>query len=143
MKRSGISISSSKGFTLIEVLVSAVILFAVVSLSASIYSTSLISSQKIKDHLKIQQIIPIVLPQVKESLLATYHENRLLAQMDGQFILGGVNIDYHAIREDQSTKSKSTNNDNVASSLVEIWNVQLSVRYENAVNDFNYKELVW
>ena len=50
---------SAKGFTLIEVLVASMILFATIASSGVLYSGSLLASEKATQNIKISNVIPI------------------------------------------------------------------------------------
>lgn len=71
--------SSEQGFTLLEVLVAGVLLFAAVATAAQVYRGALHAFSRAQDTTQIQAVVPLLLSQVQ------YHLDQGEQQGEGQF----------------------------------------------------------
>ncbi|GAA6203363.1 type II secretion system protein [Thalassotalea sp. SU-HH00458] len=91
-------LQKNKGFTLIEVLIAAVILFTALALTAELYNASSLSANKITESARFSQS-SIVAVQAIKSDLRKLAENRKLAEHSGQVLISGINFQWKAVRE--------------------------------------------
>lgn len=96
-KQPTIAFSKIKGFTLIEVLISAVILFSALAITAELYSASSLSAQKASNKARFYQLSPIAISTVK-SQLRQQSENRVASQFSGQLAISGIKYNWEANR---------------------------------------------
>jgi len=60
---------NSRGFTLVEVMVSAVIIFSALAIGSLAYRTSIRSVDRIKANVLVADAIPVIMPLVKKEIL--------------------------------------------------------------------------
>ncbi len=88
---------SSSGFTLIEVLIAAVILFSALAVTAELYSASSLSSQKASYKAHFYQINPIAITTIKAEV-RSLSENRKLTELASEFNISGIHYQWQAQR---------------------------------------------
>ena len=87
----------SKGFTLIEVLISAVILFSALAITAELYAASSLTAQKASEKAHFYQISPIAISAIK-SQLRKLSEDRKQAQFSSELNISGILYTWQAQR---------------------------------------------
>ncbi|GAB0111508.1 PilW family protein [Pseudoalteromonas distincta] len=85
---------SQRGFTLIEVLVASVILFATITLVSDMFRGSFISSEKANRHVTISGIMPIALKQIQSAL--RFQAKNAEQSLSGDNKFWGVNVHWEA-----------------------------------------------
>ncbi|MCP4990445.1 MAG: prepilin-type N-terminal cleavage/methylation domain-containing protein [Colwellia sp.] len=87
----------SAGFTLIEVLIAAVILFSALAVTAELYSASSLSAQKASNKAHFYQINPIAITAIKTEIRGL-SENRKLAEFSSELNISGIHYQWQAQR---------------------------------------------
>ncbi len=85
------------GFTLIEVLIAAVILFSALAVTAELYSASSLSAQKAGNKAHFYQINPIAITAIKTEIRGL-SENRKLAEFSSELNISGIHYQWQAQR---------------------------------------------
>lgn len=88
---------TSSGFTLIEVLIAAVILFSALAITAELYSASSLSAQKASNKAHFYQINPIAITSIKAGI-RQLSENRKLTEFSGELSISGIHYQWQANR---------------------------------------------
>lgn len=87
----------NEGFTLIEVLISAVILFSSIALVAQLFSASSLSSKKATKVAQYNQVVPLVNTMIKVDIQQRA-KNRSLEQMEGSMNFFDIDFIWRAER---------------------------------------------
>jgi prepilin-type N-terminal cleavage/methylation domain-containing protein len=87
----------SAGFTLIEVLIAAIILFSALAVTAELYSASSLSAQKASNKAHFSQINPIAITVIKTEI-RQLTENRKLTELSNEFTISGILYQWDAQR---------------------------------------------
>ncbi|MDT0602815.1 PulJ/GspJ family protein [Thalassotalea castellviae] len=136
---------SKNGFTLIEVLVAAVILFASIATVSMVYRGAFLSSEKAEQHVTLSGMMPIILANIKKDIrsLGDSQENELAKQ--GQ--VWEVSYQWKAQQVDfksAPTKLDVDTGDYVTPPLkYKLWLVELAVQYRSTNQQFQFHELSW
>jgi len=88
----------SKGFTLIEVLIAAVILFSALAITAELYSSSSLSAEKAMKNSRVSQAASVAIHSIKADLRKKA-ENRKLKEHKGNVAVMGIEFQWVAKRE--------------------------------------------
>lgn len=87
----------NKGFTLIEILIAAIILFSALAITAELYSASSLSANKASQKAHFYQIHPVAISAIKNQL-RQLTENRALAEHANKFVISGIEYQWNARR---------------------------------------------
>lgn len=85
---------SNSGFTLIEVLVASVILFATITLVSDMFRGAFMSSEKANRHVAISGVMPIALKQIQAAL--RYQAQNAEQTVSGDNVFWGVQVSWQA-----------------------------------------------
>jgi len=88
---------NTTGFTLIEVLIAAVILFSALAITAELYSASSLSANKASEKARFYQINPIAISAIKADI-RSLTENRRLTELSNEFTIYGIHYQWQAQR---------------------------------------------
>jgi prepilin-type N-terminal cleavage/methylation domain-containing protein len=134
-----------EGFTLIEIMVSAVILFSAIALVSHLYQGANLNSQKAEQHIKISGAMPLVLKEVKLQLNRTSKTKQQTADFEGN--ISGVSYNYRAQVIAISAAPPKLNPDvgqiEAQKNKYKLWRVELNVGYQTLVKTFDYQVLGW
>nr|WP_206484699.1 prepilin-type N-terminal cleavage/methylation domain-containing protein [Thalassotalea sp. G2M2-11] len=134
-----------KGFTLIEVLVAAMILFSSLAIISVIYRSALIASDKAEKHVNIANIVPNILTNVQLDI-------RSQANQDNKFISGkgadwGAEYSWSANLIDYKSPLPvydiDTGNFTEKAKKYKYWQVSLIVFIGKTQQQFSYNEVSW
>ena len=133
------------GFTLIEVLVASVILFATLATISVIYRGALISTSKATDHVAISSVVPAIVSIVRENIRSK--GNTPQAKILGSGTSWGVIYEWGA----ELTKFKAappifdpdSGGQKETQPKYKLWQVNLSLKLNGVVRLYEYKELSW
>lgn len=135
----------NKGFTLVEVMISAVILFSALAIGTLAYRTSIRSVDRIKANVLVADALPAIMAMVKTEIIE--HKN----QGKGDY---GKSIVYvWNSKEIKSSKNILSSYDEVTGGLeygrfkVVLNNIELTITYEGdgrrKKTRYEYQELSW
>jgi type II secretory pathway pseudopilin PulG len=130
------------GFTLIETLIAAVILFTVLSLSALALKTARSSSASAEKTIKLRAPLPLLLSHIRQALRTNATE-----QMNGDGVLAGVRYQWQA--DSIAFKAAPPSYDVELGSQIEhqpryrLYDVQLKLEYGGKVETVSYREFAW
>jgi len=94
----------NKGFTLVEVLIAAVILFSALSITAELYNSSSLIANKVIDNSRLAQASSIAIQSIKADL-RLLSEQRGLSEHSGNVLVMGINFQWTANREKFSSRA--------------------------------------
>lgn len=136
---------SNKGFTLVEVMISAVILFSALAIGTLAYRTSIRSVDRIKANILVADALPAIMAMVKTQIVE--HKN----QGEGHY---GNSISYiWNSKEIKSSRNIRSSYDEVTGGLeygrfkVALNNIELTITYDEDGRRkearYKYQELSW
>lgn len=136
---------SNSGFTLIEVMVAAVILFSVIATVSMVYRGAFLSSEKADKHINLAAVMPSILAVIKADIQSKENERKNL--LTGKNSAWQVNYQWQATLLEQKSPPKKydpfTQKLADAEIKYKLWQVQLTLRYKNLVKQYQFKELSW
>ena len=128
-----------RGFTLLEVLIAGFILFLVLSSMTLVYRGALISSGKAEKVLVIASAVPsirvLITESFRQSSFAEAHERAgLFGDLEYQWTanLAQIGRPTDIIQRDVGGELRYF-----------LWDVELTVRYRDAVRNYHFREVSW
>ena len=131
-------ISSQRGFTLIEVLISGFILFLVLSSMTAVYKGAILTSGKAEEALQISSIVPSVRMIISDSF-----EGRKEPEQTGEGKYGEFDYHWMATLTHEGQPSRVVQEDSVKELRYTLWRVQLTIKKDDLVRRYHFNELAW
>jgi prepilin-type N-terminal cleavage/methylation domain-containing protein len=136
-------ITTHNGFTLIEVLIAAVILFTALALTAELYNASSLSANKITKSAKLFQSNIIALQAIKSDL-RRLAENRRINEHSGELIINGINYQWQAVREKFSSRSAELSDSEPPRNQFSLFSISVLPQVkEKKYSAFSFKVTTW
>lgn len=136
------AVRHTAGFTLIEVLIASVILFATITVVAESYRTSLASSIRARATAELLTPLPLIVSTVRESLRSQPEE-----RVKGEGELLGVRYSFEAVtvRFEAPPPVVDENADGLRrfAPRYRLYDVRLLLEHSAARRQFIYQELAW
>lgn len=135
----------TQGFTLIEVMVAAVILFAVIASVSMIYSGAFLSSEKASKNALAANIVPALLAKIKEEIRSQGNSsNESLANkgifLDANYQWNAKLIEFRSAAPVFSPES----GENIQQLLkYKLWQVHLFINVKTTKQNYTYNEISW
>ncbi|MDI4652083.1 MULTISPECIES: type II secretion system protein [Pseudoalteromonas] len=130
---------NNKGFTIIEVLISGVILFIALSLVYEAFSHSLINTKSAEKSIKFNAAIPIIVPRVSIEL----NNNLNKKNMTGQGKLGEISYEWKSRKLKESLLKTQALDEGTVKKTILVFEVSIRVYMSESDRLFTYKETVW
>ncbi|WP_448546872.1 PulJ/GspJ family protein [Thalassotalea fusca] len=137
--------SYEQGFTLIEVLVAAVILFAAITTVSLIYRGAFTSSEKAESHVAISGSIPAIMAQIKVDIRKAAMQSVTESQYEGQ----SWNVNYHwkaTVKEERDAIDRldaDSGEYEKSHYRFQLWEVSLEVTHKSTVEHYTFEQLAW
>ena len=125
----------NNGFTLLEVLIASVIIFAAIALTAAVYSNSVNSSMKAQRALKITQVLPMMQDSIASEVMLTTD-----SQLEGQGKFEDVSYEWTAKVSKEDELEQDVMSASNSNRFARLWDIQLSIRYQNIMRVYDYQE---
>ena len=135
----------NSGFTLIEVMVAAVILFASIAVVSMIYRGAFLSSEKANKHIVVSGVIPTALDEIRENLRLKGSDPATEIEGSGELWL----VSYHWVANQVSFKAAppalywESNDDATEPLKYKLWKVQLVLFFNGTREYYEFNELSW
>lgn len=140
-----LTIRENKGFTLIEVLVASVILFASIAMVSMVYRGAFLSSEKANSHIVISGVLPSVLSTIKNTIRQQGNlSNTQLSAKNATW-----DVDYQWQAQLIANKGAPQKLDPFTHQLTiqplkyKLWKVTLTLTYKNLTKQYQFNELSW
>lgn len=134
---------SQKGFTLIEVLIAATILFAVIGVVSQTYRGATIASSKATRSAELLGITPLLLDTIRFRLKMEKTDR----QIDDEGVLNGFEFQWnaHVIKKGAPPSRFSPDDGEIVSfdNKFYLWQVNLTVKKQDYSQTFEFEELTW
>ncbi|CAH9056812.1 hypothetical protein PSECIP111854_01869 [Pseudoalteromonas sp. CIP111854] len=137
--------SKSLGFTLVEIMVASVILFAVLSTVSMVYRGAILSSTKAAEHLQINAQVQPLLEQIETQVRAMSSTNQENLTFEGQsnqvkFEVSASLIDFRAAPD----RFNPDSGEYIELPLkYKLWRIHLQLSYNNTNKSFTFTQLGW
>lgn len=134
-----------KAFTLIEIMVAAVILFSSIATVSMIYRGAFTSSEKANAHVTISGVIPAVLSQIREQVRA--QGNSTQTELRGEGVSWGINYQWSAqqvaLKAAPPFFDMESGNTVDAPLKYKLWQVDLVLINQGLNKTYQFKEVSW
>lgn len=128
------------GFTLVEVLIAAVILFSALAITADLYKASSFTANKIIQKSNYYQATPLIVATIKAEIHQKV-KKRKQAEFIGQAMANGQQYSWQAKRV--SLKSRTKGIDESFEPPLQFGLYQVEVIKEDSVDAFTFKVATW
>lgn len=137
------SFRDKRGFSLIEVLVAAFILFMVVTTVSVVYSNSVSSISQATSSLRINQYAPLIIENIKTKLREVES-----AQLQGEGHFLGVDYSWSSQQKERrkviaSMDTESLKNEQTGNKDIVLWLVTLNLNFKEKQRNYEFYALGW
>ncbi len=129
----------TQGFTLIEVLVSGLILFLVLAAMTELYRGAIIGSSKAEHSVFMSSAVPFIRANLSHSLRANPPDQK--SSGNGKF--GKVNYQWKATSMYIGRAPYFLEEDLGRVVEYRLWRIDLTVRYRSSARQFHFNEVTW
>ena len=136
---------NNSGFTLIEVMVAAVILFSVIATVSMVYRGAFLSSEKANNHVNLTSVLPAVLATIKQEL----QDISRSSETEISHSANAWQIKYQWTAKLLKFKSAPEKLDVDTGNFVKpplkykLWQVELALEFNGLTKQYSYNELGW
>ena len=134
-----------QGFTLIEVMVAAVILFSVIATVSMIYRGAFLSSDKANNHINISAVLPSILTNIRQNI--RLHGNSPEEKLDNQANAWDVKYQWQAQLLKKASAPARLDPDSGAMftppEKYKLWQVALTLEQNGVTKKYKFNELSW
>ncbi len=140
------SVREQRGFTLIEVLIAAVIMFTVLAMATVSLRAAMHASERASRKTELLAPLPWITPTIRERL-REYPGDNLATERSGEGIMFGVEYRFHALLVRSGAPPPQFDVD--AADFIEyaprfgLYDVELELEREGEKSRFVYQELAW
>ena len=135
----------SKGFTLIEVLVASVILFASIAAVTMVYRGAYLSSAKAEQHVTLAGLVPIILANAMQDIRA--QGNSLETEITQNGRVWGTKYKWQANLIAFKSAPKRFDPDDgkyiTQPAKYKLWQVKLQIDHKSTTQHYEFHELSW
>ncbi|WKD22054.1 prepilin-type N-terminal cleavage/methylation domain-containing protein [Pseudoalteromonas sp. KG3] len=132
----------NKGFTLIEVLIAAIILFSALALISDIFKSAMLSSSKVVTSSQYYQITPAAISAIKANLREQVN-NKNIEMAEGAVLLFDINYNWEAKRISFKAAPASEIDEFTQRPRFSIYTVQVTVKQGDKERDFSFEVATW
>lgn len=133
------------GFTLIEVMVASVILFASIAVVSVIYRGAFISSQKAEQHVEMSGVLPAVLANIRDEIRVKGDTD--LTELSGQSAMWKIKYQWQAnlitIKAGAATFSPESGLMETSKPRYKFWQVNLTLTSKSITKQYTFNEVSW
>ncbi|MDX2370002.1 MAG: prepilin-type N-terminal cleavage/methylation domain-containing protein [Colwellia sp.] len=138
-------ISKDNGFTLIEVLVASVILFASIATVSMIYRGAFLSSEQANKHVNISGVMPSLLANVRSDIRT--QGNTFESQLGDQGNAWSVQYQWQAnlVQHKSAPQRLDVDTGDYVNPPIKykLWLVELDVQYQSISKHYQFYEMSW
>jgi len=139
------SFKQISGFTLVEILVASVILFASIAMVSMVYRGAYISSDKADGHINITGVLPAVLATIRDDIRAKGNSN--LTELKNEANMWDVNYQWQASLLQHKSAPRKFDPFNggfvTPPKKYKLWQVDLTLKRNNLIKQYQFNELSW
>lgn len=139
------SLKIKSGFTLIEVLVASMILFASITAISLIYKGAYLTSVKSDAHITVSGAVPVILANIKDKIRAEGESTAV--KLSGEGNVWGVQYSWQAelenIKAAPNLFDPDSGKDVESPQKYKLWQVDLNIHYKTLKQPYQYNEISW
>ncbi len=147
IRRNNIRINKSEiaGFTLIEVMVAAVILFSVIATVSMVYRGAFLSSEKANNHINLTSVLPSVLENIKKDIQDVSLTNVTEVVQNSSAWLVKYQWKAKVIQFKSAPEKLDVDSGNfiIPPKKYKLWEIDLTLEFNGLVKQYRYNELGW
>lgn len=136
---------NNSGFTLIEVMVAAVILFSVIATVSMVYRGAFLSSEKANNHISMTSVLPSVLANIQQTIQE--QSKNALTELNYQDSAWQVKYQWSAklLKFKSAPEKLDVDSGNFITPPLKykLWQVVLILKFNGVEKTYNYNELGW
>jgi len=135
----------NSGFTLIEVMVAAVILFSVIATVSMVYRGAFLSSEKANKHINLTGVLPAVLASIKQELqdVSRSSETEVSRSTNAWQVKYQWSAKLLKLKSAPEKLDVDTGNFVKPPLKYKLWRVELTLERDGLVKQYSYNELGW
>ncbi len=135
-------LKNKRGFTLIEVMIAAVILFAALAISAELFKVSSFSADKAAKSAQFYQIHPAAMSAIKLDLKEqAYKEPKI--NFSGNVLLFGIRYQWQAKQLSLASPALYQGDVSVGEPRFGLYSVEVSAQKLNKIQNFSFQVATW
>jgi len=134
--------TKNKGFTLVEVLIAAIILFSALALISDIFKSAMLSSSKAVSNSQYYQTAPSAISAIKANLRENVNGKNIQI-VEGTIILFNINYQWEAKRTSFKTPAYSELDDFIPEPRFSIYDVQVIAKQGDKQRKFSFEVATW
>ena len=133
---------SQRGFTLIEVIIAAVILFSAVAVTSELYKVSLLSAEKAGASAQIYQVNPTALSMIQSNIIEL-HQQSSKTSYQNRFELMGIAYEWQAERKLFKPRAPFALDNEPAENRFSFYQVQVQAKKDTKEINFQFEVVAW
>lgn len=133
---------TNKGFTLIEVLIAAIILFSALALIGDIFKGATLSTDKTVVNAKYYQVTPSAITAIKTNLRTAVKAKNITA-VEGNVILFGIDYQWQASRIVFNSQPEGEFDEFAQRDRFSIYKVDVTAKFNNRERQFSFEVATW
>ena len=130
------------GFTLVEVLIAALILFTSLAIIADIFKSSTLLAEKAAETARMYQVHPTAVSAIKTQLRDAVRESKAVS-INGSVLIFGITYEWRAERYIFNAPPPDSLTGAQYPNLYGVYEVIVESKYKGKVQDFTFKAASW
>ena len=136
------NMKANKGFTLLEVLIAAIILFSALALISEIFKSAMLSSDKAVVNAKYYQVTPSAITAIKTNLKAAV-KNQNISAIQGEVLLFDIVYLWQANRVTFNSAPTNSFSEFRERNRFSVYQVDVTVKFDNRERQFSFEVATW
>lgn len=134
--------TKSRGFTLIEVLIAAIILFSALALISDIFKSAMLSTSKAVSNSQYYQITPSAISAIKANLREKAN-GKNIQTLEGTVVLLDIHYQWEAERISFKPPASTQFDDFISDPRFSVYKLQVNVEQGNKKREFSFEAATW
>lgn len=134
--------TKSRGFTLIEVLIAAIILFSALALISDIFKSAMLSTSKAVSNSQYYQITPSAISAIKANLREKAN-GKNIQTLEGTVVLLDIHYQWKAERISFKSPASTQLDDFISDPRFSVYKLQVNVEQGNKKRVFSFEAATW
>ena len=132
----------SKGFTLLEVLIAAIILFSALALISEIFKSGMLSTEKTVINAKYYQVTPSAITAIKANLRTSVKAQNI-SSIHGEVLLFNIVYLWQANRTTFNSAPNDDFSDFKEYDRFSVYQVDVVAKFDNRERQFSFEVATW
>lgn len=135
--------SNKNGFTLIEVLIAAIILFSSIGLIAQLFSASSLAANKASNNTQFYQYAGLAIDSIKTEVRFQYKQDKLMRNTFGELTIGDITFEWQAVLLDKFAPPQPFDETEPPEAVFARYRVAMGVKNTNKVLQESFEMIAW